>query len=69
MQLGYEDVPARVAALTAEEQVTVPSGTIAELARATVVINPNGPADSVLLFHASTLHSSAHHVSPLRRTN
>jgi ectoine hydroxylase len=67
MPMGYEDAPAWVATLTAEEQFKVPTETIEELTRGNGLVSPKGPAGSILLFHPNLLHSSAQNISPFRR--
>lgn len=67
MPLGYEDAPAWVSTLTAEEKFQVEPGVIEDLARANGLVSPKGPAGSVLMFHPNILHSSAANISPFRR--
>jgi ectoine hydroxylase len=67
MPLGYEDAPAWVATLTAEEHFHVDSHIIAELATSSGLVSPKGPAGSVLFFDPSILHSSGSNISPFRR--
>ncbi|MQS10732.1 phytanoyl-CoA dioxygenase [Streptomyces kaniharaensis] len=67
MPLGYEDAPAWVATLTADEKFRVRHSVIEELARAHGMVSPKGPAGSVLLFHPNILHSSAANISPFGR--
>lgn len=67
MPLGYEDAPAWVATLTADEKFQVNPSIIEDLARAKGLVSPKGPAGSVLLFHPNILHSSAANISPFRR--
>jgi ectoine hydroxylase len=67
MPMGYEDAPAWVATLTADEKFQVQPSTIEELARAKGLFSPKGPAGSVLMFHPNILHSSAANISPFRR--
>ncbi|MEU8510899.1 phytanoyl-CoA dioxygenase family protein [Kitasatospora sp. NPDC048722] len=67
MPLGYEDAPAWVATLTADEKFRVRHCVIEELARANGLVSPKGPAGSVLVFHPNILHCSAANISPLRR--
>jgi ectoine hydroxylase len=67
MPLGYEDAPAWVATLTADEKFQVRPSVIEELARAKGLFSPKGPAGSILMFHPNILHSSAANISPFRR--
>lgn len=67
MPLGYEDAPAWVATLTAEERFQVRPEIIEELARGKGLVSPKGPAGAVLMFHPNILHSSAANISPFRR--
>jgi ectoine hydroxylase len=67
MPLGYEDAPAWVATLTADEKFQVRPSVIEELARAKGLVSPKGPAGSILMFHPNILHSSAANISPFRR--
>jgi len=67
MPVGYEDAPAWVATLTANEQFQVSPSVIEDLARSNGLVSPKGPAGSVLMFHPNILHSSAANISPFRR--
>jgi ectoine hydroxylase len=67
MPLGYEDAPAWVATLTADEKFQVSPETIEELARTKGLVSPKGPAGAVLMFHPNILHSSSANISPFRR--
>ncbi|MEE4542462.1 phytanoyl-CoA dioxygenase family protein [Streptomyces sp. V4-01] len=67
MPLGYEDAPAWVATLTADEKFQVRPSVIEDLARTNGLVSPKGPAGSILLFHPNILHSSAANISPFRR--
>jgi ectoine hydroxylase len=67
MPLGYEDAPAWVATLTADEKFQVQPAVIEDLARNKGLVSPKGPAGSVLMFHPNILHSSAANISPFRR--
>ncbi|MUN36901.1 phytanoyl-CoA dioxygenase [Actinomadura sp. NEAU-AAG5] len=68
MPAGYEDAPAWVSTLTAEEKFNVDTSVIDDLARTNGLVSPKGPAGSVLLFHPNLLHASAPNLSPFRRT-
>lgn len=67
MPLGYEDAPAWVATLTANEKSQVAPTAIQELAGRHGLVSPKGAAGSVLLFNPNLLHSSAANISPFRR--
>jgi ectoine hydroxylase len=67
MPAGYEDAPAWVATLTANEQFRIRPEIIEDLARRNGLASPKGPAGSVLLFHPNLLHSSGPNISPFRR--
>lgn len=67
MPLGYEDAPAWVSTLTADERFRVEPHLIEELARTSGLVSPKGRAGSVLLFHPNVLHASAPNLSPFRR--
>ncbi|WP_025616736.1 phytanoyl-CoA dioxygenase family protein [Salinispora cortesiana] len=67
MPLGYEDAPAWVATLTANEKFRVEPAVIEDLARREGLVSPKGPAGSLLLFDPNILHSSAPNISPFRR--
>lgn len=67
MPLGYEDAPAWVATLTANEKFQVDPATIEDLAGRHGLVSPKGPAGSMLLFNPNLLHSSAANISPFRR--
>jgi ectoine hydroxylase len=68
MPRGYEDAPAWVATLTANEQFQITPETIEDLARERGLVSPKGPAGSVLLFHPNILHCSGANISPFRRS-
>ncbi len=67
MPLGYEDAPAWVATLTADEKFQVKPEIIEKLASRNGLVSPKGPAGSVLFFHPNILHCSAPNISPFRR--
>ena len=67
MPLGYEDAPAWVATLTADEKFQVRPEVIADLACRNGLRAPKGPAGSVLVFDPNILHSSGPNISPFRR--
>jgi ectoine hydroxylase len=67
MPLGYEDAPAWVATLTANEKFQVSNATVEDLASRLGLVSPKGPAGSVLFFNPNILHSSAANISPFRR--
>jgi ectoine hydroxylase len=67
MPPGYEDAPAWVATLTAEEKFQVRPETIENLARTKGLVSPKGPAGATLMFHPDILHCSAANISPFRR--
>jgi ectoine hydroxylase len=68
MPLGYEDAPAWVATLTADEKFQIDHDVIARLARSSGLVSPKGPAGTVVLFHANVLHASAPNMSPFDRS-
>lgn len=67
MPLGYEDAPAWVATLTADEKFQVDPQIIAGMAERNGMVSPKGPAGCVLFFHPNLLHASARNISPGRR--
>lgn len=67
MPMGYEDAPAWVATLTAEEKFRISPRTIEDLARSNGMVSPKGPAGSVLFFDPNLLHASSPNLSPFRR--
>ncbi|WP_409492859.1 phytanoyl-CoA dioxygenase family protein [Amycolatopsis sp. cmx-11-12] len=67
MPLGYEDAPAWVATLTADEKFQVGTSVVEEMARANGLVSPKGPAGSMLFFDPNILHASAPNISPFRR--
>jgi ectoine hydroxylase len=67
MPQGYQEAPAWVATLTANEKFQVHPSVIEQLARTNGLVSPKGPAGSVLMFHPNILHCSAANISPFRR--
>jgi ectoine hydroxylase len=67
MPRGYEEAPAWVATLTADEHFRVAPDVIADLATSSGMVSPKGPAGSVLFFDPNILHSSGSNISPFRR--
>jgi ectoine hydroxylase len=67
MPRGYEDAPAWVATLTADEQFRIDPTVIEEQARRHGLVSPKGSAGSVLVFDPNILHSSGSNISPFPR--
>lgn len=67
MPVGYEEAPAWIATLTAEEKFRVSPAVLEEMARRDGLVSPKGPAGSVLFFNPNLLHASAPNISPFRR--
>lgn len=65
---GYEDAPAWVSTLTADEKYGVRHDVIESLAREHGLVSPKGPAGSVLFFHPNILHASSPNISPFGRS-
>jgi ectoine hydroxylase len=68
MPMGYEDAPAWVATLTADEKFQIDHDVIERLARRSGLVSPKGPAGTVMLFHANVLHASSPNMSPFDRS-
>jgi ectoine hydroxylase len=68
MPVGYDDAPAWVSTLTADEKYAIDRDVIRTIAGSSGLTSPKGPAGSVLYFHPNILHASAQNISPFGRT-